>query len=129
MLRDKDGNRLFRTVKVKVVYPDKIFPDKTLVQHAGPHQGFGPNGIDDILMKLADQLDTLYPFWDFKAVELTPEGRTARYVFTFAGYRAVKVSAIQDNPKEESTTLEPGVDGSSTPTEVGTPLAIPTPQE
>jgi hypothetical protein len=88
MLKDKEGNRLFRKVQVKVIYPDNIFPAKTFTQHAGPQQGFGPTGVDDILMKIADQLDTLYPWWDFKSVALKPEGRTLRYVFTFSGYCA-----------------------------------------
>lgn len=132
MLRDKEGNRLFRKVQVKVIFPDKIFPDKTVMQHAGPHQGFGPSGIDDILMKLADQLDTLYPFWEFRSIELKPEGRTARYVFTFAGYRAVHgvdaaagqamVDQIKQNndttQTTESSTLEPETAESITPTAI-----------
>jgi hypothetical protein len=103
MLKDKEGNRLFRKVSVKVIYPDNIFPVKTFTQHAGPKQGFGPTGVDDILMKMADQLDTLYPWWDFTCVELKAEHRTKRYVFTFAGYRSTTI-----NPKEDGTTLDTG---------------------
>lgn len=88
MLRDKEGNRLFRKVTVKVLFPEHIFPEKTYVQHAGPHQGFGPENVDALLMNIADQLETLYPWWEFRPIELKPEGRTARWVFTFAGYRA-----------------------------------------
>lgn len=137
MLKDKAGNRLFRKVLVKVVYPDKIFPDKTFTNHAGPHQGFGPSGVDDILMQIATRLDELYPWWDFKSVELKPEGRTAKYVFTFAGYRSVP-QPVTTQPIEvrntltqptESSTLEPGMEGSFTPTDVGTPLAVLTSQE
>jgi hypothetical protein len=87
MLRDKDGNRLFRKVKVRVIFPDKIFPDKFFVQSASARQGYGPSGIDDILMQVADQLDTLYPFWQFHMQEMSPEHRTARFLMTFAGYR------------------------------------------
>lgn len=86
MLKDKAGNRLYRKVSVRIYYPDQIFPTKTLLQHAGPHMGFGPEGVDEILMRIADQLETLYPFWEFRAVELTPVGRTVRFSFTFAGY-------------------------------------------
>jgi hypothetical protein len=75
-------------------------------------------------MQIADDLDTKFPFWDFKSVELKPEGRTAKYVFTFAGYRSTKIY-----PNEESTTLEPGMVGDSTPTEVGNASAIPLSQE
>lgn len=150
MLKDKDGSRLFRKVLIKVVFPDAIFPPKTFVQHAGPHQGYGSAGVDAMLMQIADHLDTLYPFWEFRAVELKPEGRTAKYVFTFAGYRsslAAQAAAdtgkvfsgeivektrqqgftdtlensTQDKPTE-STTLEPGTAESNTPTFVGTPL-------
>jgi hypothetical protein len=100
MLRDAKGNKLFRSVKVRVIFPDAIFPDKTFIQHAGPRQGFGPGGIDDILMQIADQLETLYPFWEFKMQEMAPEHRTARYLLTFAGYRSVKPVEV---PSEAST--------------------------
>jgi hypothetical protein len=139
MLRDKEGNRLFRKVQVTAIFPDRIFLDKRFIQHAGPHQGFGPAGVHDILIRLVDHLETLYPFWEFRAVELTPEGRTARYVFTFAGYTAPPPSPevviarenefLREPSNAESITLEPGVEGSITPTDVGIPLAVPTPQE
>src|SRR5579863_7130125 len=92
MLKDKDGNKLFRKVTVRIIFPEKIFPPKLITQRAGPHQGFGPSGIEDILMKIADHLEELYPFWDFRSEELTPVGRTARYVFVFAGYNAKAVT-------------------------------------
>ena len=104
MLRDKAGNKLFRAVKVRVIFPDNIFPDRNYIQHAGPKQGFGPDGIDQMLGQIADQLDTLYPFWEFQLQEMTPEHRTARYLMTFAGYRAVP-APIQ--PIADSTTPEP----------------------
>jgi hypothetical protein len=104
MLRDKAGNRLFRTVKVKVLFPDDIFPPKMFIQHVGPKQGFGPDGLDQILMSIADQLEQLYPFWEFKHQELLPEGRTARYLISFAGYN---VSQITNTPSKESNTLAP----------------------
>jgi len=123
MLRDKDGNRLFRKVTVRIVYPDSIFPTKTLIQHAGARQGFGPEGVDQILNGIADQLETLYPWWEFQVVELTPEHRTARYVFTFAGYRAGYVpqdfgAAVAPgiNP-QSSSTLDLGTAESTTPAE------------
>lgn len=93
MLRDKAGNKLFRTVKVKVIFPDAIFPDRTYVQHAGPKQGFGPDGIDDIILQVVDQLDSLYPFWEFNLREMAPEHRTARFLLTFVGYRAASALA------------------------------------
>ena len=98
MLQDKAGNRLYRKVDIKIVFPDNIVPVKRLTSRAEPKKGFGPNGIDDLLMQTADQLDTLYPWWDFKMVELAPVGRTASYVFTLAGYRA----ALTQTPIEET---------------------------
>ncbi len=86
MLRDKTGNRLFRSVKIKIEFPNDIFPPKVMISHAGAKQGFGPSGIDDLLMQTADQLDTLHPYWNFEMLELAPEHRTARYLFKFAGY-------------------------------------------
>lgn len=126
MLKDKEGNRLFRKVTVRIVYPDNLFPPKVYTQHAGPRLGFGPNGIDEILMKTADQLDTLYPWWEFRYVELAPIGRTARFVFTYAGPRAIS------NSKSTTTAaspLEPGTSKEQTPTEVGNSLAVSVSQE
>src|ERR1035437_5723316 len=95
MLKDTSGNRLFKKVTVKVVYPEAIFPPKTFVQRAGPKQGFNPEGIEGILMQVATRLDELYPWWNFKHVELSPEGRTARFVFTFVGYNSMPAPPME----------------------------------
>jgi hypothetical protein len=110
MLRDKTGNQLFRRVEVKIIFPNAIFPDKRFVQRAGPRQGFNATGIDEILMNIADQLDTLYPWWNFAATELTPVGRTIRFVFTFAGNRAVAPTApveIHEKPVQILSPSDP----------------------
>lgn len=100
MLKDTSGNRLFKKVTVKVVFPDAIFPTKTFVQHAGPKQGFNPVGVVDILMQVATRLEELYPWWNFTSVELTPEGRTARFVFTFAGYNSMSAPPAAETVQE-----------------------------
>lgn len=99
MLRDTAGNRLFRIVDVKIYFPDKIFPTRHLLQHAPAHKGFGPENIDEILMNVTDRLDTLYPWWEFRMVELKPQGRRAYYVFNWAGYR--KGAFPQAQPTQE----------------------------
>jgi hypothetical protein len=110
MLRDKEGNRLFRRMEVKVIFPDAIFPERKYVQHAGPKQGFGPEGVHAMLEQIADQLDTLFPWWDFTPIELIPEGRTTRWIFKFAGYRdmhgvnAAAGQLAQIQPRADSTT-------------------------
>ena len=94
MLKDREGNRLFRKVDIRIIFPEKIFPPKLMTYRAGGknpgdmHKGFGPGNIDEILDGIVEQLDTLYPFWEFALTELAPEHRTARYVLNFAGYRA-----------------------------------------
>lgn len=103
MLRDKDGNRLFRKIEMKIIFPDNILPPKKVSQHAEARKGFGPAGIDDSLMQITDRLDTLYPWWEFKMTPLSPVGRTARYVFTFAGYRAGAFPGAM--PPEPATDL------------------------
>jgi hypothetical protein len=87
MAHDKAGNRIFRKVQVRVIFPDDIFPPKLFTQRAGPKQGFGDSGRAAMLDQIADQLDTLYPYWEFNLTELAPIGSTAKYVMTFAGYR------------------------------------------
>lgn len=89
MLTDKVGNRLFRKIEVRVIHHDNIFPPKLFVQHAPPRQGFNDDSIDQMLMNIADRLDELYPWWEFNLVPLASKGRTARYVFTPAGTRAM----------------------------------------
>jgi hypothetical protein len=100
MLKAKDGTRLYRKVRVTIFFPPDVLKPKTLNAKSGPGQGFNPDGVDDVLQRIADQLDNLYPFWEFRPVLLRAEGRTARYNFVFAGYRDVKAP---------ETVLEPGV--------------------
>lgn len=88
MLRDRTGNRVFRRVELKIFFPPDVLPVKKLTYHPKEaHQAYGPEGIDAILMHTADQLDQLYPFWEFKMNALKPQGRVARYNFNFIGYR------------------------------------------
>ncbi len=99
MRTDKLGNKLFRKMTVKVIFPDQIFEDRTYVQHAGPRQGFGPEGVDQMLNQIADQLDSLYPWWQFTPLEMAPIGSTLRFVFKFAG----------NNPNYKPTAPAEGV--------------------
>jgi hypothetical protein len=92
MRKDKSGNVLFRRMTVKVIFPDAIFHDKLYSQHAGPKQGIGPDGVDAMLQHVADQLDTLYPWWEFKPVEMKPVGQTIRFCFTYAGPRSAALT-------------------------------------
>ena len=87
MLKDKKGNRLFRRVDVKIVYPNEVFPVQKISKRAEPKKGFGSDGVDDILMQIADELETKFPWWEFELVELAPNGKTASYVFKFHSYR------------------------------------------
>jgi hypothetical protein len=108
MRTDKAGNTLWRTVSVKVIFPDGIFPDRKYRQNAGPKQGFGPDGIDQMLNQIADELDSLYPWWQFRAVELSPIGSTVRFAFIFAGNNTNYVApAPTIHPTADSTTPGP----------------------
>jgi hypothetical protein len=133
MLKDAAGNRLFRKMTVKVIFPDNIFPERTYVQHAGPKQGFGPDGIHALLDQIAEQLDTLYPWWDFESVELKPEGRTTRYVIKFAGYRATPpattINHTADSNTPESETAESTQPAEDKNSDTGNTLQSPLSQE
>jgi len=113
MLRDKTGSRLFKSVNIKIYFPDKIFPDKKLAQRAPPKKGFSSENIDDILMEVADRLETLYPWWEFKMMELAPTGRAANFIFTFAGYRAGSFPAAK--PEDYTPAPEEKKDDSGIP--------------
>jgi hypothetical protein len=115
MRKDKDGNKLARKVTVKVIFPDQLFPDRVYMQHAGPRQGFGPDGIDQMLNQIADELDSLYPWWQFKPVDLLRIGSTARFAFIFAGNNP--------NYKPPAPTIQPTTD--STTPELETPSTNP----
>jgi len=108
MLKDIHGDRLFRKVKVRVHFNDQIFPERNMIQHTPARQGFNEDGILAMLEGVTNQLDTLYPFWEFKLQELAPEGRTARFLIDFAGYRAVPAP---NKPTTESTTPAPDAAG------------------
>jgi|SRR5690348_6365995 len=85
MLRDDKGHKLFRHVDVKVHFPDGI-PTQKIHQKAPPHKGFTEDNIDDLLMSVADQLETLYPWWTFRMVELASKTpRTAEFSFVCQG--------------------------------------------
>lgn len=100
MLQDSKGNRLYRRLEIKVVYPESILDPETHVQKAPAHKGFSDENIHDALMSVADRLDALYPFWEFEPIELSSHGRVARFVFSFKGYRA---ASPQDNPNDDAS--------------------------
>ena len=108
MRTDKAGNNLARKMTVKVIFPDEIFPDRVYKQHAGPKQGFGPDGVDQMLNQIADQLDELYPWWQFRPVDLSLIGSTIRFAFIFAGNNTNYVApAPTINPTADSNTHGP----------------------
>lgn len=107
MLKDKSGTKLYRKVEIKVVFPENIFPTKRFVSHAGPGQGFNPEGIVDIQMQVADRLEELYPWWEFRVVELKSNGRVARFVFTFAGYSKKQAPPAQADLADFTIPTQP----------------------
>jgi hypothetical protein len=99
MLRDRKGNKLYKHVVVKVHFPDGIAPHK-IRKKAPARQGFNENGLDEILMSVADQLDKLYPWWTFRMVELASTApRTAEYSFVCMG---LNQNYKPEAPKEET---------------------------
>lgn len=126
MLTDKDGNRLFRRLDVKIVFPEGLLPfrDKTFVHHAPPHKGYGPDNIQQILEAVATDLESLYPWWDFTAVELKPVGRTARWLIRYAGpnlnYKAPERSASAEATDKLLAEMKP-IDFEATNNVIETP--------
>jgi hypothetical protein len=112
MRRDQEGNKLYRKIWVKIVYPEAIFPPKIMVSKAPPKRGFNEEGIDDILMQTADKLENLFPYWNFKMTEIAPLGGMARYVFTFSGYSAKVMDQVKSNG--EAATIA-AVEGAQLP--------------
>lgn len=102
MLQDSKGNRLYRRLEIKIVYPDSILDPETTVQKAPAGKGFSDENINSALMSIADRLDSLYPFWEFEPIELASHGRLAKFVFAFKGYRAAQTPS--DNPTEQTSS-------------------------
>lgn len=98
MLRSKNGERLVRRIEVKIFFPKDTVKNQHAVWKSGPKQGYGPDGIDDILMQVADRLDQLYPWWDFKMVPVASSGRVAQYNFSVVGFRAMPQPAVIEAP-------------------------------
>jgi hypothetical protein len=98
---------MFRKVDIKIIFPENIFPVKHVVQRAPAKKGYNGDNIDEILMSITDQLDGLYPWWEFKMSELTPSGRCARFVFTFTKYRAGDPkTGLNPAPNPEEVALD-----------------------
>jgi hypothetical protein len=135
MLTDAKGNKMYRRIQIRICFPDNVLPSKLLVQRAPAHKGFNSTGIDEMLNNVADQLETLYPWWDFTSVELTPEGKTARFVFKFASYRAaVPADAVMPEfvninlplpTDEESSAPTPEMEAGNVPPEANAPSGNP----
>lgn len=97
MLRDNKGNRLFRRVEINVLYPDGIMKPERITQRAAAKQGFSPDNVDELLMRVADTLDTKFPWWQFRMQELAPEHRTARFNFVCAGFNPAYRPPTEEN--------------------------------
>ena len=107
---------------MKVIFPNDVLPSKKYASKAGPNQGFNPEGVDDILMHVADRLEELYPWWNFQVVELRSPSRIARFVFTFAGYNTEYKPAVAQPDLKDFTIPENTTAGSTlVPETVETP--------
>jgi hypothetical protein len=122
MLKDTKGNRLYRSVSIKIIFPDKIFPDRKLLQHAPPSRGFNDDSLDEIIGKVVDQLDTLYPFWEFKLLPLAHTPRQAKYVIAFAGYRADVIERMKK--EQEAAADAPVPENPENPAQEATPEPV-----
>lgn len=125
MLQDSKGHRLYRRVEIKVVFPKNTLPPKTVVQRAPAGKGINEEGINEILLAMADQLENLYPWWEFEYIEVTAPTRTARFVFSFKGY-----STKNPQPTNSSTpAIGAGAEALASVVEAGNESPISTPDD
>src|SRR5277367_1810064 len=120
MFRDKKGNRLFKLVEIEIHFPEKALPVKKMRQRAPAQQGFGPNGLDDLLMKVTDMLEEQFPWWEFKLVEMNPLGRTARYRFVGTGFNPNYKPPVPTEKQASTTEVVEAI-------KTGLPPVVPTP--
>jgi hypothetical protein len=109
VLRDKAGNKLYRKIEVRVLYPDGILKPEKVVHRAGPRQGFSDENIDEILMRTADLLEEKFPWWQFRMQELSPEHRTARYNFVCAGFNPAYKPPVEETKSVDAVPAAPAV--------------------
>jgi len=85
-IRDAKGNRLYKRVEIAVVYPEGVLKTERIVRKAPAGKGIGEDGVNELLMTVADQLETKFPWWEFEPIELASSGRVSKHVFSFKGY-------------------------------------------
>lgn len=100
---DKNGEKLVRRIQINCLYPPDVLKPQKVFAKADKGKFFTDDGVHTVLMGCAEQLETMYPFWEFELRPLAPQGSTARYAFAFVGYR-----------KDYHPAQIPGGDGSVT---------------
>ena|ERR1700678_2607929 len=105
MFRDKAGNRLFKRVEIEIHFPEKALPPKKIRQMAPAAKGFGPDGLDDLLMKVTDMLEDQFPWWEFKLVEMKPLARVAKYRFMGVGFNPNYKPPVQTEAQDVATQI------------------------
>jgi hypothetical protein len=75
---------LYRRVVFKVIYPDGK-SEKT-VSKAPRGQAFPLPGIEQLIERMINALDTKYPNWDFRMVKVEDN----RYTFVYIGERPTR---------------------------------------
>jgi hypothetical protein len=105
MFRDRNGHRLFKRVEIEIHFPEKALPFKKIRQMAPAQQGFGPDGLDDLLMKVTDMLEEQFPWWEFKLVEMKPSGRVAKYHFMGVGFNPNYKPPVQTPEQDVATKI------------------------
>jgi len=90
-MKNAKGEKLFKVIYVKAELPDRILPFKKFRAEAG--RLYTEEGIDQILMEVTDWLDTYYPAFEFRMVQIA-ENR-----FKFIGQEKHE-SGIHSTPTE-----------------------------
>jgi hypothetical protein len=103
-VRDKKGNRLFKQIRIKVVFPPKTFPTRIQCLRAPEGKCFNDSGLSEVLDKVADKLDSDFPMWEFRLVQLPSIGNTIAFNFIYGQLNVEYVTKTQEaynGPKPE----------------------------
>ena len=96
-IHDAKGNRLYKRVEIDIVYPENVMKREHIVRKAPARKGISEDGVNEILMQIADTLETRFPWWTFEPIELKGPSRVSQHVFSFKGYKTIDSSGGSDD--------------------------------
>lgn len=85
-MKDARGNKLYRNVDIKIVYPDGR--KEKLPIRVTPRSAFSAETFETMIEDIIERLDNQFPYWDFRLVSRGPAAAT----FVYDGLRQERIA-------------------------------------